>query len=343
MTEQKTLKNNKFFQHGEILFHEKDKANSLFIVQKGSVRLFLKKGSGYIDLAMVKAGEVIGEMGYFDNQSLRRSCSASAVGETEVIEISYEGFKGIMSSLNPWINTIIKTLVERLKTSNDKVKKYESNSLGYKGGRSYKFFNLTEVIRILTTIYLVTNDRGSKVEDGHIIHLNDLNGFVFDIYNIKPAVYEEFLLLIQRLEMVEMRKDDDGLMKNLLVRDIDLFKQLTNFLESERLATEEKSVNISDKCEMLLDKILEQLNSGGSSEEKQVAKLTPIIKFFDEKKIALSEEDLADATEMGLAGEILINSDKETTAEINFTRLQKALPAIKLINSIKKANDQKSQ
>ena len=176
-----------------------------------------------------------------------------------------------------------------------------------------------------------------------IIHLNDLNGFVFDIYNIKPAVYEEFLLLIQRLEMVEMRKDDDGLMKNLLVRDIDLFKQLTKLLESERLATEEKSVNISDKCEMLLDKILEQLNSGGSSEEKQVAKLTPIIKFFDEKKIALSEEDLADATEMGLAGEILINSDKETTAEINFTRLQKALPAIKLINSIKKANDQKSQ
>lgn len=343
MTEQKTLKNNKFFQHGEILFHEKDKANSLFIVQKGSVRLFLKKGSGYIDLAMVNAGEVIGEMGYFDNQSLRRSCSASAVGETEVIEVSYEGFKGIMSSLNPWINTIIKTLVERLKTSNDKVKKYESNSLGYKGGRSYKFFNLTEVIRILTTIYLVTNDRGSKVDDGHIIHLNDLNGFIFDIYNIKPAVYEEFLLLIQRLEMVEMRKDEDGLMKNLLVRDIGLFKQLTNFLESERLATEDKSVNISDKCEMLLDKILEQLNSGGSSEEKQVAKLTPIIKFFDEKKIALSEEDLADATEMGLAGEILINSDKETTAEINFTRLQKALPAIKLINSIKKANDQKSQ
>ena len=70
MVEQKSVKNNRYFQHGEILFHEKDKADSLFIVQKGSVRLFLKKGAGYIDLAMVKAGEVIGEMGYFDSQSL---------------------------------------------------------------------------------------------------------------------------------------------------------------------------------------------------------------------------------------------------------------------------------
>ena len=279
MGEQKSVKNNRYFQHGEILFHEKDKADSLFIVQKGSVRLFLKKGTGYIDLAMVNAGEVIGEMGYFDTKSLRRSCSASAVGETEVIEISYEGFKGIMSSLNPWVNTIIKTLVERLKVSNDKVKKYESNSLGYKGGREYKFFNLTEVIKILTTVYLVVSERGKKVEDGVLIHTNDLNGFVFDIYNIRPTVYEEFILLIQKLQMIEMRKDDDGLMKNLLVKDIGLFKQLTNFLESERLATEDKSVNISDKCELLLDKILEQLSSSGSSDEKQTAKLSPIIKF----------------------------------------------------------------
>ena len=61
-------------------------------------------------------------------------------------------------------------------------------------------------------------------------------------------------------------------------------------------------------------------------EEKQTAKLTPIIQYFDEKKIAVSEEDLADATEMGFAGEILINGDKQTTAEINYAKLKKAMP-----------------
>ena len=82
---EKTLKQNSFINM-EISFFEKDKAESLYIIQRGSVRLFLKKGSGYIDLAMVQAGEVFGEMGYFDKQNLRRGCSASAVGETEVIK-----------------------------------------------------------------------------------------------------------------------------------------------------------------------------------------------------------------------------------------------------------------
>ena len=75
MTDSKSHKNIRYFQHGDVIFHEKDKADSLYIVQKGTVRLFLKKGSGYIDLAMVQQGELIGEMGYFDEQSLRRSCS----------------------------------------------------------------------------------------------------------------------------------------------------------------------------------------------------------------------------------------------------------------------------
>ena len=56
MAGEKSLKEIKYFQHGDILFHEKDKANSLFIVQKGNIRLFSKKGSGYIDLAMVQGG-----------------------------------------------------------------------------------------------------------------------------------------------------------------------------------------------------------------------------------------------------------------------------------------------
>ena len=58
MADAKSHKNIRYFQHGDIIFHEKDKAESLYIVQKGTVRLFLKKGSGYIDLAMVQNGEL---------------------------------------------------------------------------------------------------------------------------------------------------------------------------------------------------------------------------------------------------------------------------------------------
>ena len=185
-------KNLKRFKNGQIIFHEKDKAESLYIVQKGQIRLFLKKGEGYVDLGLIKVGEVIGEMGYFDTEDPRRSCSASAIGEAEVIEITYESFKAIMKSTNPWVQIIISTLVERMKVSNDKIKKLESNSVGYsaKGkGSGYKFYNLSEVIKILSTIFLVTSVRGKEVDNGHGIHLNELSGFLFDIYNVKLSVF----------------------------------------------------------------------------------------------------------------------------------------------------------
>ena len=82
----------------------------------------MKKGAGYVDLGLIRGGEVIGEMGYFNSEDPRRSCSASAVGDLEVIEITYESFGSIMKSTNPWIQIIISTLVERMKVVTKKLR-----------------------------------------------------------------------------------------------------------------------------------------------------------------------------------------------------------------------------
>ncbi len=50
------------YEPGEIIFNIRDKANSLYIIQKGQIRLFVPKGKGYVDLAILRSGEVIGEM-----------------------------------------------------------------------------------------------------------------------------------------------------------------------------------------------------------------------------------------------------------------------------------------
>ena len=112
-------------------------------------------------------------------------------------------------------------------------------------------------------------------------------------------------------------------MKNLVIKDIDHMKKLTGFLESERLATEDKAMNVSAKCELFLEKILDQLNEQGKEEEKLVAKISPIIKYFDEQKMSISESDLSDAAEMGLCGDILVDSDGTTTAEVQYLNLKK--------------------
>ncbi len=79
---------------GEVLFNDGEIADSLFIIQKGQVRLYKPKGKGFIELAVLRAGEVIGEMAYFDEDGSgrKRSCSASAITGVEIIEISFVAF-----------------------------------------------------------------------------------------------------------------------------------------------------------------------------------------------------------------------------------------------------------
>ena len=111
---------------GEVLVTAGEVASSLYIIQQGQIKLYLPKGSGIVEIGVLRAGEVIGEMGYFDEKNPRRSCSASANVTTLIVEISYPAFSKTMQGLNPWFKTIITTLVKRLKTANDKIKRLES-------------------------------------------------------------------------------------------------------------------------------------------------------------------------------------------------------------------------
>ena len=70
----------KKLEQNEILFNDGEHADSLYIIQRGQLRLFKPKGKGFIEIAVLRAGEVIGEMAYFDEDNGRkRSCSASAL------------------------------------------------------------------------------------------------------------------------------------------------------------------------------------------------------------------------------------------------------------------------
>ena len=97
------------FKQGDVVFHEKDKAEALYIIKDGQIRLFRPKGKGFVEIAVLRKGEVIGEMAFFDENQARRSCSASALVKTKVIEISFKSFGKAIKNLNPWFKTIDET------------------------------------------------------------------------------------------------------------------------------------------------------------------------------------------------------------------------------------------
>lgn len=332
------------FKPGEVLFKENDPATSLYIIQKGQIRLYRPKGRGFVDLAILRSGEVIGEMAYFDEKSRRRSCSAAAIVSTDVIEISFVAFAKTMQGLNPWFKTIINTLADRLRKTNEKVKELESNSVGFgKGGKvsDYVFFHTTDIMRALSTMYLVFSTHGEKLETGEIqVHMNKLKFYLFDVFNVSEIKYEEFLNILKEEHFIEVAKDEDGLPKNLRMRDPDQFRLISMFLNQQKLLEDEKKIKVSVKCERLLSRVIEQL--AGATKPKAVANISAILNDFKERNVPITDEDYKDAIVAGLAEDILVGEANQLTSVVHIERLRRIFPALRLQNAIKRINEQKA-
>lgn len=336
------------YKPSETIFNQNDPADCLYIIQKGQIRLFIPKGKGFVELAILRAGEVIGEMAYFDDKASRRSCSAQAIVSTEVIRVSFKAFDKTMQGLNPWFKTIINTLADRLRKTNDKVKELEGNSVGFgQGGKvaDYKFFHTTDILKVLGTLFLVTKTHGEVLPDGRYqIHTNKLKYYLYDVYSIQEIKYEELFNLLQQEHYIQIANDEDNLPKIAQFADLEGLRSILVFINQEKLKEEAKKTRVSPKTERLLGKIIEQARTSGatSDADKVLIDLTAIFEEFKLKQIPISDEDLKDAITVGLCDDIVVGSSNKLSCNVFYKKLLKVYPALRLQNAIEAHNQKKA-
>lgn len=336
-------------KQGQTLFHEGDPAASLFIIQKGQLRLFRPKGKGYVELTVLRAGEVLGEMAYFaqEESEKRRSCSAQAIVETDIIEISFVAFGKTMENLNPWFKTIINTLVDRLRKGNARIKELETNSvtLSYGGGGSgqqYEFFKSADIIKLLSSFYLVIKATGKQEEKGSLkISMNMLRFFCIEIFTIAEIKVEEFILLLKTLGILKGVGTEN---KEFLCPKVEKLKNLLDFFNKQRTMTNEKQLKISPRCEMFLDYIIMQIEEGDIPESGKVeVNISSILNEFKAKNIHVDLEDLQQAKDANLVSEIIVGSSNKLTCTVHFDELKSYFLPIQMKNAILKLNQKKQQ
>ncbi|MCD6422985.1 MAG: cyclic nucleotide-binding domain-containing protein [Elusimicrobia bacterium] len=76
---------------GEVLFSEGDEDRDIFVVIEGAIAIKKKISGGEKTLAILKEGEIFGEMALFEKQP--RSATACAVQRTEILRIEGENFE----------------------------------------------------------------------------------------------------------------------------------------------------------------------------------------------------------------------------------------------------------
>lgn len=330
---------------GEILFNEGDVANSLYIVQKGQLRLYLKKGKGFVDIAVLHPGEVLGEMAYFDEKSRTRSCSASSIVSTELIEISFNAFDKTMKGLNPWFKTIINTLADRLRATNAKVKELENNSVSMgHGGQAahYKFFNNADIVRLLSLFYMVFRAHAKTEEGRFIINLKTLKYYASDVFAISEAKILEFVNLLKEDGSLELLADENGLPNILSVQNYIKFYEWMAFIQSERITADEKKVQFHERCEMILNRAFSMIDPEKVDKRSNLAtvNLSEIFAAYKAQNIELLPEDLAPAIQNGIATEIIVDHNSMST-DINYAKLSKVFFPVRFLNRVAALNNKK--
>lgn len=341
---------------GEILFNEGDHSDSLFIIQKGQVRLYKPKGKGYIELAVLRTGEVIGEMAYFDEDGTgrRRSCSAAALTSVDVIEISFTAFGKTMQSLNPWFKTIINTLVTRLKKTNSRVKELEDNQTSNYNNKGYEFLKPIEVMRVLGTLFLVFKAHGEAKNQGMVVNRKALSLYTSDMYQIMDVKLETVLNTLQALNVLEVSEDADKAPNILNLKNIEFVRQIFIFYNSEKTLLEEKKLKISDKSELLITCMIENAASNPPVEIPNLKivddikpkfmtyiPVSPLVDKLASQQLTVMPETLEDGRNVGMFGELLFKNGI-IFVEVDFPKVQKLYPVIRFMNAIRRVNIEKS-
>ncbi len=110
-------KSDTHFQDGETIFREGEPSRSAYAIVEGDVELTKESEKGRVTLAILKPGEMLGEMGIFDQSP--RSATARAVGNVTVNKIGRDEFLESLKEEPDAAFRFIGKLVERLRTTNE--------------------------------------------------------------------------------------------------------------------------------------------------------------------------------------------------------------------------------
>ncbi|MBI2413903.1 MAG: cyclic nucleotide-binding domain-containing protein [Deltaproteobacteria bacterium] len=108
------------FNRNEVIFQEGASGDAAYILREGRVEVSIRGGAGKVVLSVLEPVTVFGEMAVFLGDH-RRVATVTALEHTEVVEVGRDALESYLEDSPPFIASIIKSLVERLRNVNNRV------------------------------------------------------------------------------------------------------------------------------------------------------------------------------------------------------------------------------
>ncbi|MCU1536082.1 MAG: transcriptional regulator [Humibacillus sp.] len=104
-------------ERGDVLFHEGDRGDTLYVIGEGKVKLGRTSADGRENLvAILGPGEMFGELSLFDPGP--RTMTATAIAETQLLGLGNDSLTGLLSGRPEVAKALLSALAQRLRRTN---------------------------------------------------------------------------------------------------------------------------------------------------------------------------------------------------------------------------------
>jgi CRP/FNR family transcriptional regulator, cyclic AMP receptor protein len=176
----------------DFLFKQNDRSRDLFIIKTGKVRVFKVEGGVEIDLDVVGAGGIVGEIAIIDGGL--RSASVIALEDTEAYLITEEDFRSLTGKIPDWFRKIATILAHRLREADAKIDR---------NMESDKTAHVAAALSLISYSSFCKPLEGGRYE----ISAKTMENEVVDMLNIK---YSEAMAAFDRLSKQDLLQIEKG-------------------------------------------------------------------------------------------------------------------------------------
>lgn len=337
----------KMLKAGEALFQEGDQSKSAYFIKKGMIRIFKKKGEASVEIETLRAGALIGELAFLDNQP--RSASAEAIVETEIVEISQTILDEALGKAPEWLKVLLKTVSNRLRTATNKIKQLESTTMEYEtnqyGERSKEFVFVSkhELIRVLSGLMVVASRHGDDSIEGIKIPVALSERYCSQILHVHESKVNHLFEVLKITHLIQSAPEDQA-RQMVYLKDIEFIEKLVWFINEQNQTEASKQRNLSNRGFLLLNLLTKHLHSGDDLGEGNWK--VNIATFIQEEGKILASPPLRTDELQELADQKIIDTIQVASAnEINLLfqrdKVRNEHRIFWLLNELDKLNERK--
>jgi CRP-like cAMP-binding protein len=228
---------------GEILFREGAESDAMYVIKSGRIAITKAKGNSEIVLAELVAGEMLGEMAFFDNKP--RSAGAKAVIESVVISLPFVALHAQFKTFPEWLKAMVKTVNSHLRNANQRIKNLEQAN-----SQEMEMFPPHTITRLCAILSLVGCKSGEKVEEGLQIPSSLLRNYTIQIFQQPTYKMQKLMEVLAELGQMIYEEIGEGKQKivikdhSMLVRFVDWYNDWIFKDESKRIEIVEREMPV---------------------------------------------------------------------------------------------------